>query len=271
MRKLAEDQSIVIKSDDKGFCVVAWDRTDYLLEAEKHLSDSNTYKEVKFGDNELVKLVEEDNKMLKRLLSKKRISPGECTYFSYNFKTSTNLGKLYFQPKIHKRLYDVPGRPVISNCDTLTEKVSEYLDYHLKPIMRSAKSYIRDTSDFLKRLKELGSVTQNALLVGAHVVGLYPSIPHQDGLEALPIKLDQREEKIIPPKDLLEMARFVLKSNYFEFDSKIKQQVSGTTIGATFAPPYACIFMDRVEAEFLEKEHMKLWVWLRYIDGIFFV
>ena len=50
MRGLAEDPNIVIKPADKDSCVVVWDKTDYLLEAEKHLSDSNTYKEVKLGD-----------------------------------------------------------------------------------------------------------------------------------------------------------------------------------------------------------------------------
>ena len=43
--------------------------------------------------------------------------------------------KLYFLPKIHKRLHNVPGRPVILNCGTPTEKCSEFLDYHLKPLM----------------------------------------------------------------------------------------------------------------------------------------
>ena len=37
-------------------------------------------------------------------------------------------------------------------------------------------------------------------------------------------------------------------------------QVSGTAIGTTFAPPYTCISMDRMEAEFLEKQYLKLWV-----------
>ena len=90
---------------------------------EKHLSDSNTYTQVKFGDNEFVKLVEESNRMFETLLSKKYISPEECKYFSYNFEKSSNLEKLYFLPKIHKRLYDVPGRPVISSCGTTTEKM----------------------------------------------------------------------------------------------------------------------------------------------------
>ena len=69
----------------------------------------------------------------------KLISEKELKYFTYNFKKVTNLGKLYFLPKIHKRLSAVAGRPVISNCRTPTE-VSEYLDYILKPIMQDSWS-----------------------------------------------------------------------------------------------------------------------------------
>ena len=133
--------------------------------------------------------------MFRRLLSKKCIWPEEYKYFLYSFKKVTNLRKLYFLPKINKRLYNIPGRPVICNCGTPTEEVSEYLDYHLKPIMRSAKSYIKETGDFVNKHKELGSVPQNALLATVDVVRLYPSIPDQDGLDSLSIKLEQREDK----------------------------------------------------------------------------
>ena len=131
--------------------------------------------------------------------------------------------------------------------------MSECLDHHLKPIMRSAKSYVRGTSDFLKKLKELGCVPQNELLLTGDLVGFYPSIPHLDGLEALSIKLDQWVDKKIIIDNQLEMGRFVLKNNYIESDSMIKQQVSCTATGTAFASPYACTFMDRVEAEFPEK------------------
>ena len=40
------------------------------------------------------------------------------------------------------------------------------------------------------------------------------------------------------------MADFVLKNN---FESKFYKQISGTAIGTKFAPPYACIFVDRTE------------------------
>ena len=67
------------------------------------------------------------------------------------------------------------------------------------------------------------------------------------------------------------MARFVLKNNCFESDSMVKQQVSGAATGTKFVSPYACILTDRVETEFLEKEHLKPWIWLKYVDDTLFV
>ena len=74
MKRLAEDRSTMIKPADKGFCVGFWDRIDYLIEAKKDLSDSNTYKEVKLDDNGFVKLAEVSNTLIKRLLLKECIS-----------------------------------------------------------------------------------------------------------------------------------------------------------------------------------------------------
>ena len=50
------------------------------------------------------------------------------------------------------------------------------------------------------------------------------------------------------------MTEFVLKNNYFQFNGKIKQPISGTAIGAKFAPTYACLFMDQVEIDFLRAQ-----------------
>ena len=100
-------------------------------------------------------------------------------------------------PKIHKRLKNVPGRPVIPNCGTPTEKVSEFLNYHLKSTMQSGKSYIKDTSNFLRKLNELGKLPQNATMVTTDVVGLYPSIPHADGLEALSAELENERIRVL--------------------------------------------------------------------------
>ena len=67
------------------------------------------------------------------------------------------------------------------------------------------------------------------------------------------------------------MAESVLKNNFSEFNNQIKQQISGTAIGTNGAATYACIFMDKVETEFLEAQTDKPFWWVRCIDDIFFI
>ena len=169
MRGLVEDRSIVIRPADKGSCVVVWDKLDYLAEAENHLKDNNIYQDVKFGDYDLVTLVEKSNQMFKQLLSEQNIFSSEFKHFSYNCKKSTNVGKMYLLPKIHKRLESVPGHPVISNCATTTEKVSKFLDYHLKPTMQSAESYITDINDFLRKFNDLGKLPAKLPVIKCYI------------------------------------------------------------------------------------------------------
>ena len=116
-------------------------------------------------------LVDKSNSFFKELKRKGCISEKTLKYFTYEFKNSTNLGKLYLLPKIHKRLENVPGRPVISNCGTPTEKGVHLLDFHLKSVMQNGASYVRDSNDFKNKIKNT-KIPNNALLVTADVVGL---------------------------------------------------------------------------------------------------
>ena len=51
VRSLADDRGIVIKKVNKGSCVVVRDRNDYLLEAERQVSDSKVYIDVSNTEN----------------------------------------------------------------------------------------------------------------------------------------------------------------------------------------------------------------------------
>ena len=53
------------------------------------------------------------------------------------------------------------------------------------------------------------------------------------------------------------------------FNGGVKRQKSGTAIGTKFASPYACIFIDEVETEFLKSEELQPFLWFRYTDDIF--
>ena len=148
-----------------------------------------------------VSLVDSSNKYFKKRNSSSYISYKGMKYFTYEYKKPCNLGKLYLSSEIHKRLFNVPEILVISNCGMPTENIYELLDHHLKPIMQNVLSYIRDSQHFLEKIKTIGSVPENAILVTADAVGSYPNISHQSGLKALKKALEKRDIKKISTED----------------------------------------------------------------------
>ena len=58
-------------------------------------------------------------------------------------------------PQIHKHLNNVLGRPVICNCEAPAEKASEFLYFHLKRVMETGASYIKDSNDFMNKVKNI--------------------------------------------------------------------------------------------------------------------
>ena len=84
----------------------------------------------------------------------------------------------------------------------------------------------------------------------ADVVGLYPSIPHSEGLDILKKQYENYPHKKVSTEDIGKMADFVFQNSLFEFDSKFYKHISGTAIGTKFSPLYAYIFMDHTEMEF---------------------
>ena len=158
----------------------------------------------------------------------------------------------YLLPKIYKRLHNVPGRSVISNCGFYTENISSFLDYHLQPLAQKVKSYIVDTNHFLNKIKKLGSLPVGAILCTMDVVGLYPNIPHREGLASLRRFLETRDNKQISSDTLTELTEVVLKNNIFEFAEKTLKQKRGRAIGTKFAPPYAILFMVDFEEKIFE-------------------
>ena len=132
-------------------------------------------------------------------------------------------------------MHDVPGCPVISNCGYYTENISSFLNFHLQPLAREVKSYIKDTNDFFKKLRSLPNLLDDIILSTVDAVGLYPNIPHDEGLSALRKRLDLRQEKDVTTSTLVELAEVVLKNNIFTLMEKTLKQFFNFFISITNA------------------------------------
>ena len=69
-------------------------------------------------------------------------------HWIYIYKYS---GRFYLLPKIHKE--NNSGRPIMSANGHPTEKISEFIDFHLWLFVENLPSHIKDTTDYLRKWK----------------------------------------------------------------------------------------------------------------------
>ena len=159
----------------------------------------------------------------------------------------------------------------MSACGSLTENVSAFIDSTLKPHMESLPSYIKDTTDFINKIRQLPQSSKDSFLVTMDVSSLYSNIPHKEGIEACQyfMKNGCKSEKSI--QCISELIELVLTKNHFQFNRIDFLQTLGTAMGTRLAPSYASLFMGKLEKEFLNSCDLQPILWLRFLDDIFMI
>ena len=118
------------------------DKKGYLQEAMRQLTDKEIYQPLpKDPTSAIIKKV---NQSILEAHRKGNIDDLTKDYLLAS--GDERAGRFYLLPKLHKK--GCPGRPVISGCNTPTEIISSFVDYHLRPMVPTINSYIKDTNDF---------------------------------------------------------------------------------------------------------------------------
>ncbi len=133
--------------------------------------------------------------------------------YDYLYNTEATLGKFYLLPKIHKK--GVPGRPICNTISHPTARISEFVDALIQPYVPPIKSYIRDTTDFLSKIRDTPALSEGGLVATLDVTALYTNIPNQQGIVACHRKLEEAPSTAIPPQYISRMLDLVLKNNTF--------------------------------------------------------
>jgi hypothetical protein len=118
------------------------DKVDYLEEANRQLMDERFYKKLDSDPTE-----EFSTKITQELKLMKENSHIDKNTFDYLKPDKPKVGRFYLLPKIHK--VNNPGRPIVSANGHPTEKISEFVDFHLRPHVEALSSHLKDTTDYL--------------------------------------------------------------------------------------------------------------------------
>lgn len=271
LRNLRNNSDIVIKPADKGSATVIMDKENYIAEGHRQLNNVNHYK--KLRTPLYPETAEKINDILEDLHGKNFISFKQMCYLKP--PVDPRPRQMYLLPKIHKALDTwkidgkmPPGRPIISDCESESYAVSEYIDHFLQTLACKHASYVKDTPDFLNKLKEV-KIKPGTLLVTLDVESMYTNIDNERGLNAVKKAFADNPDPRRPDDHLIELLELSLKNNDFIFNDEIYLQVSGTAMGKKFAPSYANIFMAEWETEALKKCYLKPTLYIRFLDDIF--
>jgi len=181
LHRLRNNKEIIIKPADKGGGIVIMNKTDYVEKVFTHLQSNSTYIHVSVTEesikkNELMLKYRTLINELKPFLTKKQSN--------WLYDVNNDPGIIYGLPKIHKN--GTPIRPIISQCHSLTNKLHTYLQQLLKIGESQISNLIKDTTDFLNKIKKYDDqIANETLLVTLDVESLYTSIPLDLGIELI--------------------------------------------------------------------------------------
>ncbi|KAI7790206.1 hypothetical protein IRJ41_018224 [Triplophysa rosa] len=269
LQALRQNREIIIKPADKGSSIVVMDREQYQREALRQLRNTDFYVELteplyKQTESQIVEILE--NIRVEKHLTKQQVE-------YIKGRGEPRPRRFYLLPKIHIArttwtLGDVlPGRIIVSDCGSESYGVAEWLDYHLTPLVNKHPSHIKDTCDFLDKIRQV-RIPIGASLFSMDVTSLYTEIEIDRGLQAVTRCLSENPRQGRPDQAILELLGISLRQNDFEFDGKWYLQVKGTAMGKRFAPAYANIYMAEWERTLQEQGGQWPFCYWRYVDDI---
>ena len=267
---LKNNSDIVIKEADKGSAIVIMNTDDYLSECHRQLDDTTYYQPV--SKDLTAKIAGKVTAAIKEARSLGIIDEEMESALKPD---QPKPGRFYILPKIHKKYQNFPpGRPIISGSGTATEKISLYVDLHLKPHVKTLSSYVEDDNDFLRKImlinNQHGPLPNNTILCTMDVTSLYSNIPNDEFISSCQDYLTRQHT----PTEINVLTKFMeltLKHNNFELAGDHFVQVHGTAMGTRMAPSGACLFMGRLEEQLLATAPKTPLIWLRYIDDVFLI
>ena len=147
LRELKRDRDCIVLTADKGLAMVIMDRQDYINQANT-LLNQNTYRAIPQDPTNTI-----NNKLISILKRVKNQTGLDSLTYKSMYPTGHVPPKFYGLPKIHK--LDIPLRPIVSSCGSVTYGVAKELAKILKPLLGKSPRHINSTQDFVKQVKHI--------------------------------------------------------------------------------------------------------------------
>ena len=253
---LKGDPEIILKPYDKGRGIAVISKTHYLEEGYRQLGMKEQY--MKLDYNPTTHTADMLHNLVCKMYLDEQIDRSLAEYLDpHNSQMRTPV--FFMLPKVHKTPppgVHFVGRPVVSNCSSPLERVSELIDFYLLPVVRSQPTYLKDTGDTIRKVENI-QLPNDIILASFDVVSMFTSVPQDEAfrttLETL-ANLDPFDyNPVIPDEEYMaELLRLVLYKNSFEFNDEYFLQISGVPMGQKSSGSICNLVVHELEKKILQ-------------------
>ena len=216
---LRKDKDHLTVSADKGVALVVMGKTEYITKCEVFLQDSSVYQHLSKDTSPTIH--KELIKILQEYKNNNFISKTECTQLRPHGSNSP-ASRFYGLSKIHKN--NMPLCPIVSACGTATYNTAKFITKSLQNYCGKTSSFVKDSTDFIKKIKHLSINPEEETLVSFDVSALFTSIPLPVALQVINSKISTwtnfTNVRKIPTVKFIKLLEFTLTNCIFCFNKK---------------------------------------------------
>ena len=157
------------------------------------------------------------NLVWKNICSQNKFPPFVVKSF---IASNTDLPKLYHLIKTHKTGPGIKIRPIVSNINGPTQRISWLLSRALEPMLKNVPAHLENSYELIKCIQDGDSNNKNKALpypCSLDVVSLYTSIPIQEAIENTVNKIEHNTYHL-SRHEIAELLNVTLYNMYFTFE-----------------------------------------------------
>ena len=184
--------------------------------------------------------------------------------------SNSPAARFYGLPQIHKD--NMPMCPIVSACDTATHNTAKFITKILQNYCGKTSSFVKDSTDFIRKIKHLSINLEEETLVSFDVSALFTSIPVPVALQVINSKISTCTNFTnvckIPTVKFIKLLEFTLTNCIFCFNKKFYKQLQGAAMGLPVSPVIANIYMEYFESLAIPSSPTLIKWQFRYVDDV---
>ena len=243
-------------------------KEDMIRTTTTHFSNTSVYKKLTIpqdpdGAQKFIKkltntLESEVNFTIRRIANQRNIPQDAIDLLMSHH---TNLPTARVMLKTHKYTLEqirnldpdtMKTRPIVSGCNSPFHKALWFVCHILSPLMNQVPTHLKNTYDFLERMRSLPpNSLKNLTFFTADVEALYTNINVHTAIEDV-LEFAKENRRAIKTyglklRDLQELLETTLGKSYFVYNKQVYLQLLGLFMGTNPVPILATVKMWKLE------------------------